>query len=1478
MTTSSLPFESDALRANLASTAQQVTIPDRYLPLIEAVRGFYGVRTPLTETLAEYFHTYRNADALIEGFQVILLRNWTYFERSDDRAHLFSLCSELVRGLLEDKLSRPQFSALLRIALMWSTDALGGPHSDQYDAGLLDMNRLLGLRLHEQPIAFLERDALLRALVERTADRPAIAEAFFKLYRSVLLRGYRIAAERLDVPRWAASPDGELTDAGAVAAAFAFLDKGPLSVLLRRAESGSTSQLLSSDLPTFSDLLDRIIAQIYQIHDLEDRFAVCLYLLKDETMGYRQHEVMADLLDVVKQMLGPSTGHDVDRILTRLTVFFRGREDEFLLMRFRCYEAIGVAIGEAGNAKAADHLINDILYWHFQYPDIAGATDEWETVVNPYHLPKIRTWMRIIESNPALYERLAAALNVQLRLGGVYIADTDLFQRDVTRFLNADIRPIYFVAKQLLRTLPVYFNDVGAEGELRAVSTEIDEICHRHDTLMHFLRKQAHTESSARLVSFSRAVLRYWMTLDPSGLTPFLSNSTAAAVSSELEWALGPRDVLEALRQRLPAVSDAAGAGRADPGGNGRSQAAHDQTAAGADRAAVARSDPGLGDPAVDSFLDQLVSLSPQELQRLLDELVLAADLAEQAPSGEAGGDSGSKAAREGRDRRAEADGGNGSRPDGAVAVTAEAVGARDHRRVSLMVRMHQLLADKYSLSTGGVGDAVGRFLRLGSRTRTVFQNALVAWSSAPGHATRDRLIDASLSVLEELKTIVLDPVPSEPAENIYQKRHLAAGIPSIYGNYSEPKFDALGLSFRVENLVRRLLDDLVAEGTDLFVTRESLRRMAADMRRFERALVVDGVDSRALGTNLALLEASFASHNFTFHQYQNVFQFLAQSVALLSTSSVLSHNQILRTVLVHDPRQCEARSMTVDAVAEMVLREVLVSALGMQSLDQYVVSALRQISTLQGRLNGQALTRMMNYDPERLVSPIHVRRPRTDDQMSLGFKGLGLKQIASYGHRVPPGFILSTELFGARPAMSYRPLYADMLRRVRRALDRLERTTRLRLGDLARPLVLSIRSGAAISMPGLMSTFVNVGLNDSLAEALARRPGYEWAAWDGYRRFLQAWAMSDGIDRDFFDAIMGEFKSRYEIIRKIEFTPQQMREMAYTYKLRAREAGVSFVDDPFRQVMACVLKVLDSWDTPHARIYRDYVGIAEEWGTAVVIQRMVFGNLGPRSGSGVVFTHNPLEPYTHQVRLFGDYAVSTQGEDLVGGLVFPLPITEAQRRGSPAYRGSEHSLERDFPEIYRELLHVATDLVSEHEYDPQEIEFTFESPEPQDLYILQKRTVVQEQAKDAPYFDTAAENYGAPVAIGMGVSGGAYSGRAAVNAQQIDRLLAESPDQHIVLLRPDTVPEDIGMITRVEGILTARGGATSHAAVTAKRLGKTAVVDCEDLLVMEDSGSVRLAGVELQAGEWLSIDGRTGNIFLGRIPTRSGPAVLSGP
>ncbi len=1375
-------LDSDALRANIDRNAQPVVIPKKFRPLIEAVDKYLGVKGPLTDTLTEYHHVHRNVDLLVDGFQVILLRNWSYFERSEDRAKAFTLLSELVIDLLHGQLTDQQASLLLRQLLTWCIAVVSGPHSDTYDKPLLEVASCLVRFIPSQTLAALERDNLLRNLVQACATRPKLASAFSDLYRSLLLMGYERVLQRLLVPEWATSEEAELTDRESVASSFSDLERERLQRLIAAAKKATLDELLSNELPTFSSMIDTAIDQVFKIDDLEDRFAVCLYFLKDDTLGYRQNEVMVDLLAVVRQLMAPDSHMDADVVLSRLTRFFRARANQFLLMRFQCYEAIGVAIGEASNVAAADHLIEDVLYWRFQYPDIKGATDEWETVVNPYHLPKIRCWMHIIESNPALYERLAAALNVQLRLGGVYIADTDLFQRDVTRFLNADIRPIYFVAKQLLRAFPVYFNDVGAEGELRAVSTELDEICGRHDNLMHYLRKQSHAESSNRLVAFSRAVLAYWVALDTGGLEPYLSTNALAAVKAEREWAEGPHDVLMALRPVL------CGEDPCDPEG----------------------------------FVDRLVQLSVAELEEALAKLPCQVDADARAP-----------------------------------------------RRVVLMIRTHQLLAQKYSLSADGISHAVERSLQLSTSSRSSFIKALEAWQKRPTPVTREHLLDCALDLLEKLKEIVLSPGASMAMENIYQKRHIAAGIPSMYGTYTEPKFDALGLSFRVENLVARLLEDLVSEGVDPYITRDSLRGMASTIRRFERALSADGVDSRNLAANTRLLESSFSSQNFTFHQYQNVFQFIAGSVAELSRNSILSHDQVLHTVLEHDPRQCEARGMSLDAVAEMVLREVLVSALGMQTLDRYVSAALRQMAKLTDRLGNAALTRMMNYDPERLVSHIYEVKPGTDDQMTLGFKGLGLKQMASYNHHVPPGFILTTELFSAMPAMAYRPLFDDTLERLDAAIARLQKKTGLRLGDPDKLLVLSIRSGAAISLPGLMTTFVNVGLNDGLAEALSQRPGFEWAAWDSYRRFLQTWAMASGIDRDFFDGIMTEFKDRAGIERKLDFPPEKMRELAFEYKTRAKDMGVRFVDDPFRQVVGCVRKVLASWDSPEARLYRKYVGLAAEWGTAVVLQKMVYGNLSRESGSGVTFTRNPLEPYSSQVRLFGDFTVRSQGEDLVGGLVFPWPISEAQRLGSPTYRDIEHSLEKDFPEVYQSLLTVAKDLVGKREHEPQEIEFTFESASGEDLYVLQKRPMVHEQQDDAPYFDASSPLFTATVAVAMGVSGGAYSGRVAIDMVQIDMLLERAPEDPILLLRPDTVPEDIAMITRVDGLLTARGGATSHAAVTAKRLGKTAVVDCRALEVLENQGIARLAGVELKAGDWLSIDGRTGNMFLGRVPLR---------
>ena len=1368
----SLPLDSEALRVNILGTAVPAEIPEQFLALIDALGDHYGPRELVRETLEEYFHPFRDAGTVIDNLQTILLRDWPLLDAHPERKQLASLMLDIILDLLGSKLSDEQGTQLLRQLILWYEKLLSSQHAAEYlELGPTVASALEGL-LSTMPVSFLERDKPLRQLT-RTAlqlaacldneEDPAVrglaaavADRLADFYRQVLRLGYTTVGERLDVSRWARSRDIRLRNPEAVAVLFEPFSADRMQELAERVLDEPPDQLVSEAFPVFSEIVDEIIRRVFRVEKPEDRFAVCLYLLKDNTLGLRQREVMTELLAVVKALTHPSRRVHFHRLLRRLARFFHNREQLYPEMRFQCYEAIGVAIGEAGAAGAADRLTDDLLSWPFEYPDVSGATDEWRTVANPYHLANIKCWLNIIRSNPPLYERLAAALAVQLRLGGAFIADTDLFQRDITALLNADIRPVYSVVKQLLRAFPVYFNELGAEGELRSVSTEIDEICGRRDTLMHFIRKQVHAESSTRLIAFARAVEDYWRTLDSSVLSTFVSPATLAAVERERELAEGPHRAL-------------------------------------------------VGLPA---------------------------------------------------------------QPD-------------DYRRVALLRRMIELLEAKYSTSPVGLREQLCAAVTVRKEVRDAFLDALSAWQAglrAPQRGimatvyrysrarTREMLLDTALTLLEELKQVILNPTPSEGQENIFHKRHIAAGIPSMYGTYREPKFDALGLSLRIESLVGQLLDDVAADITDQYVSRASIRRFAANLDRYTRALAIDGIHSQNLQSDVRLLREGAGQRVFMYAQCRNVFQFLANGVSNLVRLTMQTYDQALETILSYDTRPCTQRGLGPDAVAEAVLREFLVSTLGLQSLDRYVSSALRHLADLGEHLSERDLTRIMNYDPDRLVAWLDVPEPDVDNQMTLGYKGLGLKEMISFGYKVPEGFVLTTELFSVFPSMNHRPLYDHTIARIHQALDQLEERTGLRLGDPDRLLTLSVRSGAAISMPGLMLTLINVGLNDELTAKIAARPGMAWTAWDSYRRFLQSWAMSAGIQRDVFDHIIAEFKTRCGISQKLGFSPEQMREVALAYKARAQELGVVFIEDPFLQVIAAVGKVLESWYSAPARFYRRYMGISDHWGTAVIVQRMVYGNLSRESGAGVTFTRSLAEKYRHQVRLFGDFAVGAQGEDLVGGLVFPLPISEAQRRSSPAYRGVRFSLESRFPAIYQRLLDVAEDLVTNRVFDPQEIEFAFEGPNPEDLYILQRRSMVEETGEAVPVFArTDKGEADRPVAVGIGVSGGALSGRVAVTAGQIDELQASDSDSSVILIRPDTVPEEIAVIVRAQGLLTARGGATSHAAVTAKRLGKTAVVDCRELEVDKAAGTARLAGTVLKAGDWLSIDGRTGQIFLGK-------------
>lgn len=1031
---------------------------------------------------------------------------------------------------------------------------------------------------------------------------------------------------------------------------------------------------------------------------------------------------------------------------------------------FNLIAKIGLEALSAKDPDSAQLVIDEILDWEFPTPDFSGFTDEWQVRVNPAHLRAIRSYLSVIEADPKLARRLIAALVVHLKIGGVFIADTDLFQKDVSKLLNSKIEAVYHQLKHLLKIFPVYFSDIGSEGELREISSRIDDIGSRKDPLCYFLRKQCHVESNPRLGGFIQAIGHFWATGERASLLPYVPASLYDPLDIEDEQYSGVHQVFSRL--------------------------------------------------ADSQDVSAIFELEPSEIEHRLEKIPAPRDL--------------------------------------------------DREKVALLFRLHKLIGRKYELDHEDLLERLGAFHGVAPEEVEKLRRAL---ADERDEAALELLLD----ILERLKEIIVSPERTEGVEDIYRKRHIAAGIPSIYGRYREEKFEAMGLTFRIESLANVLFERMIAEHNLEYITRNTLQKVADWLRLMLRALRVDGCQGRGLTMGIAMLEQALAAEGISVDQYVNIFQLISHSVENLirirfldpyeAVVERLVQRMVERGVIQAEPGS-DAQE-TVLKISETFLRDLIAESFGLQQLDNFVGAVLRTLVREREKMDRETLTLLMTYDTDRCCVAIDQRDSPLDGAVYLGNKGHLIKQLAHYGLPVPDGFILTTEVFRCHTAI----LACDELRyeveeKIRRQVARLERLSGSRFGDSRRPLLLSVRSGAAISMPGVLDTFLNVGMSEAIAEGLAARLGSPWGAWDAYRRFIQFWGMGHGLDRDLFDALMREAKQKSGVARKSHFPPERMKEVALRYRDFLLDHGVEIAEDPFEQLLVCVGLVLRSWNAEKARAYRSAMQIAEEWGTAVIVQSMVYGNLHERSGTGVLLTCDPRQT-SEEVRLYGDFVVQGQGDDVVGGLVETFPITEKQRLSES--KAESVSLERNFPRIYEALARHARTLIYEIGMFHQEIEFTFESDEPADLYILQTRDTVLSQASSVLAFVPGETLESSKLATGIGAGGGALSGRVAHTAADIATLRERFPDDPIILLRPDTVPDDIPLVLKADGMLTALGGATSHAAVVAQRLGRTCVVGCRQLEVHDEEGRSILAGRAIKTGDFLSVSGNNGSVYLGR-------------
>ncbi len=499
-----------------------------------------------------------------------------------------------------------------------------------------------------------------------------------------------------------------------------------------------------------------------------------------------------------------------------------------------------------------------------------------------------------------------------------------------------------------------------------------------------------------------------------------------------------------------------------------------------------------------------------------------------------------------------------------------------------------------------------------------------------------------------------------------------------------------------------------------------------------------------------------------------------------------------------------------------------------------------------------------------------------------LGGKGAGLCEMTRIGLPVPPGFVISTEACVYYYKNGRFP--EGLEEQVKEALKDVENETGKRFGDKEKPLLVSVRSGARVSMPGMMDTILNLGLNDETVQGLMKQTDNPRFAYDSYRRFVQMYGnVVLGIEHDKFEAIIDDVKKKKGVKLDIELDAEDWKHIKDRFKeLIKQETGKDFPEDPEEQLWGAISAVFRSWNNPRAIEYRRINNIPDEWGTAVNVQTMVFGNMGEDSGTGVAFTRNPA---TGENVFYGEYLINAQGEDVVAGIRTPLPISKAQKT-----REDEKSLEEVMPEIYRQLLEIREKL--EHHFrDMQDLEFTIERGK---LYILQTRTgkrtaraavkiavdMVKEGLIDEeeaimrispeqidqllhPMIDPSAKVE--PIAKGLPASPGAATGKVVFHAE--DAVKAKENDEKVILVRHETSPEDVAGMFAAEGILTARGGMTSHAAVVARGMGKACVVGCEALTVDYERRELRVGDITIKEGDVMTIDGSTGNVMLGDVP-----------
>ncbi len=1116
---------------------------------------------------------------------------------------------------------------------------------------------------------------------------------------------------------------------------------------------------------------------------------------------------------------------------------------------FATIHTIGKTVIESGRVSLIDHFVDILIQSRFRFPEFSGIASDWSVIVNSSHLENIRTWMRLIEIDPPVMKKLAAGLIVNLKLGGVFLKDTDVFQRDISQLLNSDYRDVFHLITSLAAVFPAFYHDIGATGDIRAFTEKIDTN-HRMNDLVHFLRKQVHVESSSRTVLLIQRIMEFWMTGEQRLLEGLVPAEVYVGLPRtyrliNLDGEPAAQELYEAARRHFSGVEDGhfwdflCAVGK-KPFMEFAASAPLEKVS-GAQRADL-----------ITCFEEYFDTRFPAEMTKMLHFIknMFGIDTSK------------TKIWKFLYDIS-----------DEEFRKMFENVRFMDISRVNIekfitFLHVYRMIFDKYNFSDVRDIEKLEAYAREGLFAPP--EGLFEALRGSDPYAALEALLDLQYSLKWD---ILLSGEVFEPLDTIEFKRHIAFGIPSMYGSYKEKKFDTLKVFFHC-NLIRERLFESMVETCSVFsgapLDFEQTRRV---MRLFVRTFEIDGLSNHEMRSVISLLDASnlrvsqfrdvvtglFTIHGEVSDHFNELYKYVCTAII----------NNIGTDRIVEDYVPGESRG-SAEVIADRFLRSQIMLSPLLQLFDNVLIRLRERLDRALER--GRDTVCLNPCDIRRgkgalffTIGRYPGEHPDTDLFVPLwlaGGKAQGLVIAANMeGVNVPEGIVLSTELYKRlREGDVRNPRFQrKIIFSLKQYVDGL---TDGRFGNPSNPVLLSVRSGAVFSMPGVMDTVTNVGITQDVIDYYARQD--PWFAFDCYRRLIHDFALSYyGMDRALYERLMAQAKEEAGVDLKEKLTGRQMEILTKKYRFAINRAGFSVPKDHYEQLYHAIVAVYQSWNSPVARNYRQFVNMSDEWGTAVIVQKMVFGNNSPNSITGVVHSH--YLGYEN-IGLFGEYKTRAQGHDIVSGVARVFPISEEQRS---TYTASSpfSSMERTYPEQYRKV-YEAVKRIRDRWGNEVEIEFTLENDT---LYILQIRGITNTIFETDELEEGPAELQEHLLGKGLAASGGAVCGRAVFDIDRIDIVRSRYRGEKIILVRPETNPEDVIGIKKSEGILTCVGGMTSHAVLQMRRLEKSGVSDFS-IMKIDEGANRALVNLEAQGkgkfvieeGDFLTIDGSTGHVYSG--------------